>query len=105
MTTSQETHCHLFVFFLSVEDDDGPRGSSSFFGFFSCAENDDEPPSSTLSFNYFHQMYKMMSNWEAFGSLSSFGFFLRCKRRLLVVFPQMQMMMMSWEAFDLSSSF
>jgi hypothetical protein len=39
MTMSREAYCHFLVFFLGVEDDDEPPGSSLSLGFFPQMEN------------------------------------------------------------------
>jgi len=60
MMTSQEARHHFLVFFSGVEDDEKPFGSSSSFGFFP-------------------QVQKMRTSWEAPGSLTFLGFFLKCE--------------------------
>jgi hypothetical protein len=60
MTVGREACHHFLVNFLGVEDDDDPFGSS-------------------LSLGFFPQMEKMMTSWEAPGSLSSPRFFFKCE--------------------------
>jgi hypothetical protein len=55
------------------------HGSSSFFCFFLGAEDDNKPPNLSSFVSFFLQMQKMKTSWEAFGSLSSPGFFLKCE--------------------------
>jgi hypothetical protein len=46
-----------------------------FLVFFSCAEDNNKPPGSSSSFDFFPQMQKMTTSWEALSLLSSPWFF------------------------------
>jgi len=81
MTVSLLGSSSFFYLFISgVADDGEPEGLLSFHKFFSCVKDDDnKPPNSSSSFGFFPQMENMTMSWEAPGSLSSLGFFLKCE--------------------------
>jgi len=88
---------YCFFFSRGVEDDDEPKGLSSsicfvfsdvadddeppweahhhFLVFFSGAKDDNEPPGLSSSLDFFPQMQKMTTSWEALSLLSSPWFF------------------------------